>query len=85
MVDVKELKAQIVRSGLSVETVYSGLGLTKKQWYFRMNNKTLDSNEMLKLIDMLHIENPIPIFFAREVAQEETGYCEWGDKCQEDI
>lgn len=64
MVDTNELKAQIVRSGLSIETVYSGLGLTKRQWYFRMNNKTFDSNEMLELVKMLHIENPIPIFFA---------------------
>lgn len=69
MVDVKELKAQIVRSGLSIETVYSGLGLTKRQWYFRMNHKKFDTDEMLQLTDMLHIENPVPIFFAREVTR----------------
>lgn len=67
MVDTNELKAQIVRKGLTVEKVYSSLGLTKRQWYQRMQRKTFDSNEMLELVKMLHIENPVPIFFAEEV------------------
>lgn len=64
MVDTKELKAQIVRSGLSVETVYSGMGLTKRQWYERIKKKTFDSNEMLDLVKILNISDPITIFFA---------------------
>lgn len=63
MVDVQKLKGLIVERGLTQTEVYNRIGLTKRQWQHRMENKKFDSNEMQSLIKVLKIDNPTPIFF----------------------
>lgn len=67
MVNVNLLKAEIVKAGLSVESVYKGIGLTKKQWYDRIQKGVFNSDEMYDLVKFIGIEEPIPIFFAEKV------------------
>ena len=64
MVDVNKLKGLIVERGLTQTEVYSRIGLSKRQWQHRMENKKFDSNEIGSLIKLLDIDNPSPIFFA---------------------
>jgi predicted DNA-binding protein (MmcQ/YjbR family) len=69
MVDTLELKAQIARKGKTYQQVYEAMGMSKRMWYDRINQKKFNSDEMYKLIDILEIENPTPIFFTPEVTQ----------------
>lgn len=64
MVDVNKLKGLIVEKGLTQTEVYNRMGLSKRQWQGRIENKKFDSDDMKKLVDILGIENPSPIFFA---------------------
>lgn len=63
MVDVNKLKALIVERGFKQNEVYNRIGLSKRQWQHRMENKKFDSNEIASLIKVLDIDNPSPIFF----------------------
>lgn len=69
MVDTLELKAQISRRGMTAKQVYNEMGMTKRVWYDKMQKKKFDSDEMYRLIKILNIENPAPIFFADEVTR----------------
>lgn len=64
MVDVNKLKGLIVERGMTQTQVMNRIGLTKRQWQLRMEQKKFDSEEMKSLITVLDIENPSPIFFA---------------------
>lgn len=64
MVDVNKLKGLIVERGMTQTEVMNRIGLSRRQWQLRMENKKFDSEEMKSLITVLDIENPSPIFFA---------------------
>lgn len=63
MVDINKLKATIVEKGLTQTEVHNRMGLTKRQWQCRMEKKKFDSDDMLKLVNILEITDPVPIFF----------------------
>lgn len=63
MVDTNKLKAVITEKGLTQTEVYDRMGLSKRQWQCRMEKKKFDSDDMMKLVTILEIENPTPIFF----------------------
>ena len=63
MVDTNKLKGAIVEKGLTQTEVYNRMGLTKRQWQGRMEKKKFDSEDMLKLVNILEITDPMPIFF----------------------
>lgn len=69
MVNTLELKAVIVRKGMKQIEVAKKMGMSRKTWFDRMSKKKFDSDEMYKLIQILDIENPTPIFFADEVTR----------------
>lgn len=69
MVNTLELKAAIVRKGMKQIEVAEKMGMSRKTWFDRMSKKKFDSDEMYKLIQILDIENPTPIFFAEEDTQ----------------
>lgn len=64
MIDTNALKGIIVSSGRTQKQVYETMGMSKRQWENRMQNKKMDSNEIQELIKILNIDNPMPIFFA---------------------
>ncbi len=65
MVDVMKLKGLIVENNLTQEKVADALGIARKTFYLRMKNGKFGSDEMEKMIKLLHIDDPVSVFFAQ--------------------
>jgi len=63
MVDTLKLKGAIVASGHTQESVAKAIGMTPKTFYLRMKNGVFGSDEIEKMIELLGITDPMPIFF----------------------
>lgn len=66
MIKTNELKAEIIKSGLTQQDVAEMIGITPKTFYEKMKVGIFGSDEIQKMIDILKIENPLDIFFASE-------------------
>lgn len=66
MIKTDDLRGIIVKNGLSQTDVAKMIGVTPKTFYEKMKNGVFGSDEIQIMIDELHIENPMPIFFAKE-------------------
>ena len=66
MIDTDALRGIIVSKGLSQEKVAKELGISPKTFYSKMKKGVFGSNEIDAMIDLLSIENPIAIFFAKK-------------------
>lgn len=65
MIDTKKLVGIIYERGLSQRKVAKTIGMTEKTFYSKMKKGVFDSDEIQQMIDMLGIENPVEIFFAK--------------------
>jgi DNA-binding XRE family transcriptional regulator len=63
MVDTLKLKGAIVTAGHTQESVAKAIGMTPKTFYLRMKNGVFGSDEIEKMIELLDITDPMPIFF----------------------
>lgn len=66
MILTDELRGIIAKNRLSQSDVAAMIGVTPKTFYDKMKNGVFGSDEIQIMIDELHIENPIDIFFAKE-------------------
>lgn len=66
MIKTDELRGIIAKNGLSQCDVASKIGITPKTFYEKMKIGIFGSDEIQIMIDVLHIENPADIFFAKE-------------------
>lgn len=66
VIKINELKGEIVKNGYSQSDIAKMLGITPKTFYEKMKIGVFGSDEIQVMIDALHIENPIEIFFAKE-------------------
>ena len=66
MIKTDELRGIIAKNGFSQSDVAAKIGITPKTFYEKMKNGVFGSDEIQIMIDELHIENPMPIFFAKE-------------------
>lgn len=66
MINTSKLKGIIVESGYSQQDVANQIGIAPKTFYEKMKKGVFGSDEMQMMIDMLHIEDPAAIFFAKE-------------------
>jgi len=66
MINTDKLKGIIVESGYSQQDVANQIGITPKTFYEKMKKGVFGSDEMQMMIDMLHIEDPAAIFFAKK-------------------
>lgn len=66
MIDTDALRGIIVSKGLSQEKVAKELGIAPKTFYSKMKKGVFGSNEIDAMIDLLSIENPLAIFFAKK-------------------
>lgn len=66
MVNTNELRGIIAKNGKSQTDVAKMLKITPKTFYLRMQKGVFGSDEIQIMIDMLHIEDPVSIFFAKE-------------------
>ncbi len=62
--NVKALKAEIVKSGYTQAEVAKLIGISETTMSRRMKNKDFGIEEANKLIELLKIQNPQDIFFA---------------------
>lgn len=67
MIDTNALKGLIVAKGYTQQEVAKQLGITPKTFYTKMGKGVFGSDEMEAMIEMLSIDNPCAIFFAKEV------------------
>ena len=66
MIKTDELRGIIAKNGLSQTDVSKMIGVTPKTFYEKMKNGVFGSDEIQIMIDELHIDNPMPIFFAHK-------------------
>ena len=66
MIRTDELRGIIAKNGYSQSDIAVKIGITPKTFYEKMKNGVFGSDEIQIMIDELHIENPMPIFFAKE-------------------
>ena len=67
MVATSKLRGLIVANDMTQESVAKELGITSKTFYMKMKKGVFGSDEIEKMINLLHIEDPISIFFAKDV------------------
>ena len=72
MLDAQRLKSVMVLNGKTQEDVAKHLGMSSKTFYLRMKKGVFGSDEMESMIELLSLENPSAIFFAKEVTSEVT-------------
>ena len=66
MIKTDELRGIIAKNGLSQTDVAKMIGVTPKTFYEKMKNGVFGSDEIQIMIDELHINNPMLIFFFKE-------------------
>ena len=67
MVDTNKLRGVIAENGKAQADVAEMIGVTPKTFYKRMSKGVFGSDEIQVMIDNLHIQNPMDIFFAKKV------------------
>ena len=66
MIRTDELKVVIAKNGYSQSDVAGMIGVTPKTFYEKMKIGVFGSDEIQIMIEKLHINDPISIFFAKE-------------------
>lgn len=67
MVNTNELRGVIAKNGKTQSDVARMLNITPKTFYLRMKKGVFGSDEIQIMIEELHIDNPMEIFFAKRV------------------
>lgn len=67
MINVNLLKGSIVSNGLTQGDVAEKLGITPQTFSAKMKKGVFGSDEIEKLIKILEIKDPVPIFFNTKV------------------
>lgn len=67
MVRTDELRGIFAKNKKSQTDIAKMIGVTPKTFYMRMQKGVFGSDEIQIMIDELHIENPMDIFFAKSV------------------
>lgn len=65
MIRTDKLRGVIAERGLSQADVAKAIGIVPKTFYDKMKIGVFGSDEIEKMIDLLEIEDPISIFFAK--------------------
>lgn len=65
MIDTQKLKGLIAERNTSQRQVAFALGMTEKTFYEKMKIGIFGSDEIDKMIELLEIQDPMPIFFAQ--------------------
>lgn len=67
MVKTDKLRGIFAENNKTQTDIAKLIGVTPKTFYMRMQKGVFGSDEIQIMIDALHIENPMDIFFAKEV------------------
>lgn len=72
MVNTQKLKGLIAEKNYSQSKIAEMIGITPKTFYSRMDKGVFGSDEIDKMIEILDIKDPTPIFFAQCVTCKVT-------------
>ncbi len=64
MIRTDELRGIIAKNGYSQAKVAEAIGISPKTFYEKMNRGVFGSDEIELMIRLLHIDNPVAVFFA---------------------
>ena len=67
MIQVNKLRGLIAEKGLSQKDVAERIGITPKTFYEKMTRGVFGSDEIEVMIELLDIDDPAAIFFAKRV------------------
>lgn len=67
MVNTSELRGVIAKNGKTQSDVARMLNITPKTFYTRMQRGVFGSDEIQTMIEELHIDNPMDIFFMKAI------------------
>ena len=67
MIDTNALRGAIAAKGMTQQDVAKHMHMSPKTFYAKMKRGVFGSDEMESMIDLLSIENPSAIFFAKNV------------------
>ena len=67
MIRTDELRGIFAKNNKSQTDIATLIGVTPKTFYMRMQKGVFRSDEIQIMIDELHIENPMDIFFVKVV------------------
>lgn len=65
MIDTNALRGIIVTQGLTQAKVAKHLGISSKTFGQKMKKGVFGSDEMEAMIELLNIEDPVGVFFAK--------------------
>ena len=65
MIKVDKLRGIIAENRMTQQDVAKAIGITPKTFYEKMKNGVFGSDEIEIMIDLLKIEDPASIFFAK--------------------
>ena len=72
MIDTQKLKGIIAERNTSQRQVAFALGMTEKTFYEKMKIGIFGSDEIDKMIALLEIQDPTPVFFTQCVTSQVT-------------
>lgn len=67
MINTAELRGIIAKNGKTQSDVAKMIGISAKTFYSKMSKGIFGSDEIQIMVDELHIDNPMDIFFAKTV------------------
>lgn len=67
MLDVKELRAEMVRNGYTQTTLAKEIGVSDRTFCTRLKTGDFGAKEIEIMIEVLRLKDPMSIFFAKEV------------------
>lgn len=65
MLDRNALKAEMTRYGYTQKKMAETIGISEKTFNLHMKSGIFGTDEVEKMIEVLHIKNPMDIFFAK--------------------
>lgn len=67
--DKRTLQAEIMKRGFTMTSLSKAIGISKSAFSKKINGKSeFTLGEIQKIVDVLGLESPIPIFFAPKVS-----------------
>ena len=70
MINTNKLRGLIVEHGYSQKDVAQYIGVTAKTFYDKMKTGKFNLNELDKMVEMLDIDDPTPVFFTQVEGDE---------------
>ncbi len=67
MLDVRALKAEIVKKGYTQAMFCEKIGMAHSTFVRKMKLKSVTTSEAEKMIEILEIKDPVGIFFAKDL------------------